>query len=71
MAVNGFDVGGYGGHSDTNLEEDLNVIKNSHLDVWDDLLGKIYDQKGRMKVESDDLRGSGISGRFLQTFISC
>ena len=60
--------GRYGGHSDANLEEDLNVIKNSHLDVWDDLLGKIYDQRGRMKVESDDLRGSGISGRFFTNF---
>ncbi len=60
--------GRYGGTSDTKIEEDLNIIKNSRDDVWDALLGKIIEQRGRLKVEINDLEGSGVNSRFFTIF---
>lgn len=58
----------YSGSSETALEEDLNVVRNTSHDVWDSLVRKVMDQRGRLIVENTDLQGAGVNSRFYRTF---
>ena len=60
--------GRYGASPETALEEDLNIIRNSSTEIWDDLVKRILDQRGRLEVEPNDLQGAGINSRFYRTF---
>ncbi len=57
----------YSGSAETALEEDLNIIRNS-ADSWDNLVKKILEQSGRLRLEPNDLVGAGINSRFYRTF---
>ena len=50
--------GRYGASPETALEEDLNIIRNSSTEIWDDLVKRILDQRGRLEVEPNDLQGA-------------
>ena len=58
----------YSGSAETALEEDLNLVRNSSSDVWDALVRKVMDQRGRLTVENTDLQGAGVNSRFYRTF---
>ena len=58
----------YSGSAETALEEDLNVVRNSTSDVWDALIRKVLDQRGRLTLESTDLQGAGVNSRFYRIF---
>ena len=58
----------YSGSAESALEEDLNIIRNSKSDIWDNLVKRILDQRGRLSVEATDLQGAGINSRFYRTF---
>jgi hypothetical protein len=60
--------GRYAGSSDQKLEEDIQIIKTFSENVWSELLGKIVDQRGRLKIEPSDLEGQGSDGRLFNTF---
>ena len=57
--------------TDSVLEEDLNIVRNSSGDVWDALVRKVMDLRGRLVVETSDLRGAGVNNCFYRTFTSC
>ena len=61
----------YSGSAETALEEDLNLVRNTSGDVWDALVRKVMDQRGRLTVESTDLQGAGVNSRFIERFTSC
>ena len=58
----------YSGSAESALEEDLNVVKNTSSDVWDALVRKVMDQRGRLTVEHTDLQGAGVNSRFYTIF---
>ena len=58
----------YGVAADSVLEEDLNIVRNSSGDVWDALVRKVMDLRGRLVVETSDLRGAGVNSRCYRTF---
>ena len=62
--VNSLMWGRYSGSTDTTLSEDINILKNNKGNVWDDLIGKIIEQRGRIKVELSDLEGQSTNSRF-------
>lgn len=60
--------GRYSGSADTKLEEDVNIIKSSETLGWETMIGRIIDQRGRIKIEATDLEGEGLDSRFFSTF---
>jgi len=54
--------GRYTGSTDTQLQADVNVLQSE--DVLKDLLGNILQDRGRLKVEPQDLEGQGTRSRF-------
>ena len=60
--------GRYSASAESALEEDLNIIRNSKTDIWDNLVKKILDQRGRLSVQDVDLQGAGINSKFYRTF---
>jgi len=58
--------GRYSAQTDSNLEEDLTIIRSHDNDPWPKLLNRIVAQRGRLKVTAEDLRGAGTSSRFYK-----
>ena len=54
--------GRYSLSTDTNLQADVNALQGE--DIRKSLLGNITQQRGRLKVEPQDLSGQGVKSRF-------